>query len=46
MTASEKQRVQDLIKNVRSLDEIEKIEKDQAEGRIPQGAADADRMVS
>ena len=46
LTASEKQRVQDLIKNARSLAEIAKIEKDLAEGRIPQGAADADRMVS
>lgn len=46
MTASEKQRVQELIKNARSLAEIAKIEKDLAEGRIPAGAADADRMVS
>ncbi len=46
LTTSEKQRVQDLIKNARSLAEIAKIEKDLAEGRIPQGAADADRMVS
>ena len=46
LTASEKQRVQDLIKNSRSLTEIAKIEKDLAEGRIPQGAADAGRMVS
>ena len=46
LTASEKQRVQEMIKNARSLAEIARIEKDLAEGRIPQGAADADRMVS
>lgn len=46
LTASERQRVQDMIKNARSLAEIAKIEKDLAEGRIPAGAADADRMVS
>lgn len=46
LTDSEKKRVQDMIKNARSLAEIAKIEKDLAEGRIPQGAADADRMVS
>lgn len=46
LTDSEKKRVQELIKNARSLAEIARIEKDLAEGRIPQGAADADRMVS
>ena len=46
LTATEKQRVQELIKNARSLAEIAKIEKDLAEGRIPAGAVDADRMVS
>ena len=46
LTDSEKKKVQDLIKNARSLGEIAKIEKDLAEGRIPQGAADSDRMVS
>jgi len=46
LTESEKKRVQELIKNARSLAEITKIEKDLAEGRIPAGAADADRMVS
>lgn len=45
LTDTEKRRVQELIKNARSLAEIAKIEKDLAEGRIPQGAADADRMV-
>jgi U2 small nuclear ribonucleoprotein A' len=46
LTESEKKRVQEMIQNARSLAEISRIEKDLAEGRIPQGAADADRMVS
>lgn len=46
LTDSEKKRVQEMIQNARSLAEISRIEKDLAEGRIPQGAADADRMVS
>ncbi len=46
LTDTEKKKVQELIKNARSLGEIAKIEKDLAEGRIPQGAADSDRMVS
>jgi len=46
LTESEKKRVQDMIKNAKSLADITRIEKDLAEGRIPAGAADADRMVS
>ncbi|KIV92512.1 hypothetical protein PV10_03803 [Exophiala mesophila] len=46
LTDSEKKRVQEMIKNAKSLAEITRIEKDLAEGRIPPGAADADRMVS
>jgi U2 small nuclear ribonucleoprotein A' len=46
LSATEKQRVQEMIKNARSIADITKIEKDLAEGRIPAGAADADRMVS
>lgn len=46
LTETEKKRVQELIKNAKSLAEITRIEKDLAEGRIPAGAADADRMVS
>lgn len=46
LTETEKKRVQEMIKNAKSLAEITKIEKDLAEGRIPAGAADADRMVS
>jgi len=46
LTETEKKRVQEMIKNAKSLSEITRIEKDLAEGRIPAGAADADRMVS
>ncbi len=46
LTDSEKKRVEQLVQNAKSLQEIERIEKDLAEGRIPAGAADADRMVS
>jgi len=46
LTDSERKRVQEMIKNAKSLAEISRIEKDLAEGRIPAGAADADRMVS
>ena len=46
LTDSEKKRVQEMIKNAKSLAEITRIEKDLAEGRIPAGAADADRVVS
>lgn len=46
LTDTEKKRVQEMIKNAKSLGEITRIEKDLADGRIPAGAADADRMVS
>jgi len=46
LTESEKKRVEQMIQNATSFQEIERIEKDLAEGRIPVGAADADRMVS
>ena len=46
LTDAEKKRVEQLVQNAKSLQEIERIEKDLAEGRIPAGAADADRMVS
>jgi U2 small nuclear ribonucleoprotein A' len=45
LTETEKKRVQEMIKNAKSLAEITRIEKDLAEGKIPAGAADADRMV-
>ena len=46
LTDSEKKRVEQMIQNAKSFQEIERIEKDLAEGKIPAGAADADRMVS
>jgi len=46
LTDSEKKRVQQMIQNAKTFQEIERIEKDLAEGKIPAGAADADRMVS
>ncbi|OQV09773.1 Leucine-rich repeat-containing protein [Cladophialophora immunda] len=46
LTESEKKRVEMMIQNAKSFQEIERIERDLAEGRIPAGAADADRMVS
>jgi len=46
LTESEKKRVEKMIQNAKSFQEIERIEKDLAEGRIPAGAADSDRMVS
>jgi U2 small nuclear ribonucleoprotein A' len=46
LTEAEKKRVERLIQNAKSFQEIERIEKDLAEGRIPAGAADVDRMVS
>ncbi|EXJ74782.1 U2 small nuclear ribonucleoprotein A' [Cladophialophora psammophila CBS 110553] len=45
LTESEKKRVEMMIQNAKSFQEIERIERDLAEGRIPAGAADADRMV-
>ena len=46
LTDSERKRVQDMIKNARTMQEISRIEKDLNEGRIPAGAADADQMQS
>jgi U2 small nuclear ribonucleoprotein A' len=46
LTESEKKRVEQMIQNAKSFQEIERIQKDLEEGRIPAGAADADRMVS
>jgi U2 small nuclear ribonucleoprotein A' len=44
LTETEKRRVQELIKNAKTMQEISRIEKDLNEGRIPAGAADGDRM--
>jgi len=46
LTDTEKKRVQEMLQNAKSMAEIDRIEKDLAEGRVPRGAADADRMVS
>ena len=44
LTETEKKRVQEMVKNAKSMQEISRIEKDLNEGRIPAGAADSDRM--
>lgn len=46
LSETEKKRVQEMLQNAKSMAEIDRIEKDLAEGRIPKGAADADRMTS
>lgn len=46
LTDSEKKRVQEMLQNAKSMAEIDRIEKDLAEGRVPRGAADTDRMAS
>lgn len=46
LTESEKKRVQQMLQNAKSMAEIDRIEKDLAEGRVPRGAADNDRMGS
>lgn len=46
LTETEKKRVQEMLQNAKSMAEIDRIERDLAEGRVPRGAADADRMTS
>lgn len=46
LTDTEKKRVQEMLQNAKSMAEIDRIEKDLAEGRIPRGAADSDRTAS
>ena len=46
LTDSEKKRVQEMLQNAKSMAEIDRIERDLAEGRVPRGTADADRMAS
>lgn len=43
LTETEKKRVQEMLQNAKSMAEIDRIEKDLSEGRIPHGAADSDR---
>lgn len=42
LTPEERKRVEKLIREAKSLQEITKLEKELNEGRIPRGAADAD----
>ncbi|KAK5103545.1 U2 snRNP complex subunit [Lithohypha guttulata] len=46
LSETEKRRVQEMLQNAKSMAEIDRIEKDLAEGRVPRGAADADRATS
>jgi len=46
LSESEKKKVAEMLKNAKTIQEISRIEKDLAEGRVPRGAADADRMES
>ena len=46
LTDSEKKRVQALVASAKSMQEISRIERELAEGRIPPGCADGDRMES
>lgn len=46
LSETEKKRVQQMLQNAKSMAEIDRIEKDLAEGRIPRGAADADRIAA
>lgn len=41
LTEKERERVQALIRNAKSLAEVQRLEKDLNEGRIPGGAGDA-----
>jgi len=42
LTATEKKRVEELIRNAKSLQEIDRIQKDLAEGRVPGGVRDVE----
>lgn len=44
MTETEKKRVEKMIREAKSLQEIARLEKELNDGRIPAGAADGDRM--
>lgn len=44
LTEKEKKRVETLIRNAKSLQEITRLEKELNEGRIPVGGGDEDRM--
>ena len=44
LTDKEKKRVEGMIRNAKSLQEISRLEKELNEGRIPGGAVDGDEM--
>lgn len=44
LTDKERKRVEELIKNAKSLQDIIRLEKELNEGRVPVGAQDADMM--
>lgn len=46
LTETEKKRVEKMIREAKSLQEIARLEKELSDGRIPAGAADADRMAT
>ena len=44
LTESEKKRVEKMIKEAKTMQEITRLERELNQGRIPAGAADSDRM--
>ena len=44
LTDSEKKRVEKMIRDAKTMQEITRLERELNEGRIPAGAADSDRM--
>ena len=44
LTSSEKKRVEKMIREAKTMQEITRLERELNEGRIPAGAADNDRM--
>jgi U2 small nuclear ribonucleoprotein A' len=44
LTEKERKKVEELIKNAKSLQDIIRLEKELNEGRVPAGAQDADMM--
>lgn len=46
LSDTERKRVEKMIREAKSLQEISRLEKELNEGRVPAGAADGDRMVT
>jgi U2 small nuclear ribonucleoprotein A' len=44
LTDTEKKRVEKMIREAKTMQEITRLERELNEGRIPAGAADSDRM--